>query len=86
MPPALSSSASLRHSRSLVPRLTTFQMTMKRIHREIADAKKEDLGAITLAPTQDSLYRWKATIPGPQGSPYEGGVFNVDIQLAHDYP
>lgn len=61
-------------------------MTMKRIHREIADAKKEDLGAITLAPTQDSLYRWKATIPGPQGSPYEGGVFNVDIQLAPDYP
>ncbi|KAH0828603.1 ubiquitin-conjugating enzyme/RWD-like protein [Lanmaoa asiatica] len=59
---------------------------MKRIHREIADAKKEDLGAITLTPTQDSLYRWKATIPGPQGSPYEGGVFNVDIQLAHDYP
>ncbi|KAG6376614.1 ubiquitin-conjugating enzyme/RWD-like protein [Boletus reticuloceps] len=47
-------------------------MTMKRIHREIADAKKEDLGPITLAPTQDGLYHWKATIPGPQGSPYEG--------------
>ena len=61
-------------------------MTMKRIHREIADAKKEDLGAITLAPTHDSLYHWKATIPGPQGSPYEGGVFSVDIQLAPDYP
>ena len=61
-------------------------MTMKRIHREIADAKKEDLGAITLAPTQDSLYRWKGTIPGPQGSPYEGGVYNVDIQLGADYP
>lgn len=61
-------------------------MTMKRIHREIADAKKEDLGTITLAPTQDSLYRWKATIPGPPGSPYEGGVFDVDIQLAPDYP
>ncbi|KIM54697.1 hypothetical protein SCLCIDRAFT_136168 [Scleroderma citrinum Foug A] len=61
-------------------------MTMKRIHREISDVKKEDLGAITLAPTQDSLYRWKGTIPGPQGSPYEGGVFNVDIQLGADYP
>ncbi|KAG8221586.1 ubiquitin-conjugating enzyme/RWD-like protein [Butyriboletus roseoflavus] len=84
MPPASSSSASLRHSPA--SRLTVFQMTMKRIHREIADAQKEDLGAITLAPTQDSLYRWKATIPGPQGSPYEGGVYNVDIQLAHDYP
>ncbi|KAG9311329.1 ubiquitin-conjugating enzyme/RWD-like protein [Chiua virens] len=61
-------------------------MSLKRIHREIADAKKEDLGDITLAPTPDSMYRWKATIPGPQGSPYEGGMFNADIQLASDYP
>ncbi|KAI6026528.1 ubiquitin-conjugating enzyme/RWD-like protein [Pisolithus microcarpus] len=61
-------------------------MTMKRIHREIADVQKEDLGAITLTPTQESLYRWKGTIPGPQGSPYEGGVFNIDIQLNLDYP
>jgi len=69
-----------------MPPPTSSSMTMKRIHREIADAQKEDLGAITLAPTPDSLYRWKATIPGPEGSPYEGGVFNVDINLAHDYP
>lgn len=59
---------------------------MRRIHREIADVKKEDLGSITLAPTHDNLYRWKGTIPGPQGSPYEGGVFNVDIHLGPDYP
>ncbi|KAF8128364.1 ubiquitin-conjugating enzyme/RWD-like protein [Boletus edulis] len=69
-----------------MPSPLSSSMTMKRIHREIADAKKEDLGPITLAPTQDGLYHWKATIPGPQGSPYEGGVFNVDIQLATDYP
>lgn len=84
MPPTSSTSASLCASPAI--HLTFYQMTTKRIHREIVDAKKEDLGAITLAPTQDSLYRWKATIPGPQGSPYEGGAFNVDIQLASDYP
>jgi ubiquitin-protein ligase len=61
-------------------------MTIKRIHREVADAKKEDLGSITLSPSMDSLFRWAGTIPGPQGSPYEGGVFNIDIQLANDYP
>ncbi|KAF8841473.1 UBC-like protein [Paxillus ammoniavirescens] len=69
-----------------MPPVPSSEMTMKRIHREIADAKKEDLGAITLAPTQDSLYHWKGAIPGPQGSPYDGGVFDVDIQLAPDYP
>lgn len=84
MPPPLSSAVCFV---SLgVHWLTIAKMTMKRIHREISDVKKEDLGAITLAPTQDSLYRWKGTIPGPQGSPYEGGVFNVDIQLGADYP
>ncbi|KZT00330.1 uncharacterized protein LAESUDRAFT_739658 [Laetiporus sulphureus 93-53] len=60
--------------------------TLKRIHREIADLKKEDLGAISLAPSSDSLFHWTATIPGPEGSCYEGGVFSVDIHLALDYP
>ncbi|EPS93215.1 hypothetical protein FOMPIDRAFT_131077 [Fomitopsis schrenkii] len=60
--------------------------TIKRIHREIADLKKEDLGNITLAPSDDNLFNWKATIPGPEGSVYEDGLFRVEINLAHDYP
>lgn len=60
-------------------------MTMKRIHREIADVAREDLGPITLAPT-DSLFVWKGSIPGPAGSPYESGIFGVDVTLATDYP
>lgn len=62
------------------------QTTLKRIHREIADLKKEDLGSITLGASCEDLFHWKATIPGPDGSVYEGGVFNVDINLPHDYP
>ncbi|KAJ7578692.1 ubiquitin-conjugating enzyme/RWD-like protein [Mycena floridula] len=61
-------------------------MTLKRIHREIADLRKEDLGDITLTPFEDSLYFFKGTIPGPTGSVYEGGVFDIDMQLLHDYP
>lgn len=61
-------------------------MTLKRIHREIADLKKEDLGTITLAPAGDNLFLFKGTIPGPEGSVYEGGVYNLDVQLASDYP
>lgn len=66
--------------------LDILQTTLKRIHREIADLKKEDLGNITLGPSDDNLFQWKATLPGPEGSVYEGGVFNVDIILGHDYP
>ena len=61
-------------------------MTLKRIHREVADLAKEDLGPITLAPADDNMFVWKATIPGPQGSCYEGGIFNVEITLENDYP
>ncbi|OSX62461.1 hypothetical protein POSPLADRAFT_1066163 [Postia placenta MAD-698-R-SB12] len=67
------------------PALST-STTLKRIHREIADLKKEDLGAITLAPAGDNLFHWTATLPGPEGSCYEGGVFQIEIHLAPDYP
>ncbi|KAJ4474447.1 ubiquitin-conjugating enzyme/RWD-like protein [Lentinula aciculospora] len=61
-------------------------MTLKRIHREVADLKKEDLGAMTLTPSEDNLFLWKGQIPGPAGSIYEGGVFDLDVNLAMDYP
>lgn len=60
-------------------------MTMKRIQREISDIKKEDLGSIVLEPT-DNLQVWRGVIPGPEGSVYEGGVFQVEIVLPNDYP
>ncbi|KAJ7471283.1 ubiquitin-conjugating enzyme/RWD-like protein, partial [Mycena galericulata] len=59
--------------------------TLKRIHREISDVKKEDLGDITLVPSDD-LFVWCGTLPGPEGSVYEGGVFNIAINLPPDYP
>ncbi|KAJ7661257.1 ubiquitin-conjugating enzyme/RWD-like protein [Mycena rosella] len=59
--------------------------TLKRIHREISDVKKEDLGSITLVPS-DNLFVWCGTLPGPEGSVYEGGVFNIAVNLPPDYP
>ncbi|KNZ75987.1 Ubiquitin-conjugating enzyme E2 E2 [Termitomyces sp. J132] len=61
-------------------------MTLKRIHREVADLRKEDLGPIVLAPLEDNLYLWKGSIPGPEGSVYENGVFDFEVVLAPDYP
>lgn len=59
---------------------------MKRILRELAALKNEDLGNITLGTCSGDLFRWEAAIPGPVGSVYEGGVFQVDIKLPDDYP
>ncbi|KAJ7083653.1 ubiquitin-conjugating enzyme/RWD-like protein [Mycena belliarum] len=59
--------------------------TLKRIHREIVDVRKEDLGNITLVPTDD-LFVWSGTLPGPEDSVYEGGVFSIAVNLPSDYP
>ncbi|KAG6918785.1 hypothetical protein DXG01_011536 [Tephrocybe rancida] len=67
------------------PRLSS-AMTLKRIHREVTDLKKEDLGPIVLAPSDDNLYLWKGSIPGPEGSVYEHGIFKFEVTLAPDYP
>merc|ERR1711924_382577 len=34
----------------------------------------------------NDLFHWKAAIAGPQGSPYEGGTFELDIRLPKQYP
>jgi ubiquitin-protein ligase len=52
----------------------------------VADLKKEDLGPIVLAPSEDNMFIWKGSIQGPEGSVYEGGVFEFEVQLAPDYP
>ncbi|KAJ3978367.1 ubiquitin-conjugating enzyme/RWD-like protein, partial [Lentinula detonsa] len=34
----------------------------------------------------DNLFLWKGQIPGPSGSVYEGGMFDLDVTLASNYP
>jgi len=34
----------------------------------------------------DNLRRWKGKIFGPKDTPYEGGIFIVDIEIPPDYP
>ena len=47
--------------------------------------EKVDWGTVNI-PDEGNVLKWKATITGPEGTPYEGGVFTLDITIPSEYP
>lgn len=42
---------------------------------------------ITAGPvSEDDLLQWEALIQGPEGTPFEGGVFPAELKFPKDYP
>ena len=60
---------------------------VSRITKELEEFRKDPPKNITAGPIDPSnLSVWKAVIIGPEGSPYAGGFFQIDIILSSDYP
>eukprot|EP00448_Togula_jolla_P001613 CAMPEP_0170603992 /NCGR_PEP_ID=MMETSP0224-20130122/19194_1 /TAXON_ID=285029 /ORGANISM="Togula jolla, Strain CCCM 725" /LENGTH=252 /DNA_ID=CAMNT_0010928883 /DNA_START=45 /DNA_END=803 /DNA_ORIENTATION=+ len=57
----------------------------RRIRKEFEKMRLEAIAGIEAAPSED-LFRWTAQIDGPEGSPYEGGVFQILLKLPSRYP
>jgi ubiquitin-conjugating enzyme E2 D/E len=61
--------------------------SLARIRREYMDVQKECTDTVSAGPKNDSnLYEWEGYILGPIGSPYEGGLFRLEISFPQDYP
>jgi len=56
------------------------------LQKELAEITLDPPTGISAGPKRDSIFEWVATIMGPAGSPYAGGVFSLDITFSTAYP
>ena len=60
--------------------------TINRLKKEMEELNNYPPANCSAGIIDDDIYNWQATIVGPEGSPYEGGVFYLRIEFPHDYP
>ncbi|KYR01925.1 ubiquitin-conjugating enzyme E2 [Tieghemostelium lacteum] len=58
----------------------------KRLQKEITDILKTPPTWCTAQVVGDNLHKWKATVIGPENSPYEKGNFEIELDIPVDYP
>ena len=61
-------------------------LVIKRLEKEIEDIKKGEISNVSFEPINGNIFEWKSVIFGPIGTPYEGGVFNINISIPSKYP
>jgi len=59
----------------------------KRLLQEYKNLTNDPPDGITAGPvSEDDLFLWEALIQGPEGTPFEGGIFLAELKFPKDYP
>ena len=59
----------------------------KRLLTEYKTLTTDPPDGITAGPAnEDNMFLWEALIQGPEGTPFEGGIFPAELKFPKDYP
>ncbi|TID23025.1 ubiquitin-conjugating enzyme [Venturia nashicola] len=59
----------------------------KRLLVEYKNLTNDPPDGITAGPSnEDDMFVWEALIQGPEGTPFEGGIFPAELKFPRDYP
>lgn len=62
-------------------------IAQKRLFHEYKLLSTSPPEGITAGPvSEDDMFLWEALIQGPEGTPFEGGVFAAELKFPKDYP
>jgi ubiquitin-conjugating enzyme E2 D/E len=61
-------------------------MSARRIQKEHKDIQTDAPENCSAGPRENNIYIWDAMIIGPSASPFQGGVFKLEIHFPTDYP
>eukprot|EP00096_Caligus_rogercresseyi_P000924 TRINITY_DN11490_c0_g1_i1.p1 TRINITY_DN11490_c0_g1~~TRINITY_DN11490_c0_g1_i1.p1 ORF type:complete len:375 (-),score=79.25 TRINITY_DN11490_c0_g1_i1:56-1180(-) len=73
--------------RELIPAdVNSLPLRWKRLGHDLRNFTSDPLEGIRAIPLDSSYYHWQASITGPVGSPYEGGMFFLYLKVPFTYP
>ncbi|KAG7189105.1 hypothetical protein KM043_008680 [Ampulex compressa] len=73
-------------SRTRPPRMDENSWRRNRLRGELKSLRIDPPEGIEATPMDQMCCHWQATITGPVGSPYEGGLFYLYLRVPYSYP